>query len=745
MRQLSLCLFCVFLFGCSSNTSLKQSPQNAQPGRQWLPNGHYLSSAGKSIPLGDFPLGMSLSPDKRSLIVVNSGYYQQTLSVVSVVSQSVKQTLAIRKSWMGAAWGPYGDYFFVTAGNDNKVYRYGFQNDSAWFLNSIKLAEEAPAAFVSPTGLAINSEGDKIYTVSKMSPALYKLDAYSNTIEKKLEFPAPLYTCLLDEQRSCVYVSEWGADKISVVRSEDLVKIMEIPVGNHPSAMVMNGSGSYLFVTNSGENTVSVINLKTFNIEETIDVALMRNSPAGSTPNALALGKGDTTLYVALADNNAIAVADIKTIGRSSVKGFIPTGWYPTAVICADSLLIVANGRGDSSGKNFNKENPFSHLKGSLSFIPVPFEHELKQYTASVLANNPYTREEHYAEWNDVNPIPQTAGRQSPIKHVFYIVKELRSYDELFGDMPAGNGDSSFVKYGSSVTPNHHALSQEFVLFDNFYSNGQNSINGMQWSTAAYSNDYTEKTVPTLYGRRGGAFDYEQVGIATPKSGYIWDAAQKKNLSVRNYGMFLNEEASQRGEIIPLAAGLLKATSPYYRGWDLNYYDTSRVSGWMKEFDAFEKGDSLPQFSVIRLPNDHTGGKLSKIKSQNAFVADNDLALGKIVERISRSKYWKTSAIFVLESSANGGSDHVDAHRSAALAISPYIKRGSVDHTHYTTTSVLRTMELILGVPPMTQHDAGAVPMFRAFQAMPDTTPYTAKKNIVPLNELIIVTPTQQP
>ncbi len=745
MRQHLLCLFCVFLFGCSSITTLKQSPQNVHPGHLWIPGGHEITPAGRSIPLGDFPLGMALSPDKRSLIIVNSGYYQQTLSVVSVVTQSVRQTLSIRKSWMGAAWGPFGDYFFVTAGNDNKVYRYGFKNDSAWFLNSIKLAEEAPAAYVSPTGLAVNTEGNKIFAVTKMRPALYKLDAYDNTIEKTLEFKSPLYTCLLDEQRKRVYVSEWGAGKISIVRSDDLVKIQEIETGHHPSAMVMDSAGMHLFVANSGENTVSVINLQTLTAEETIDVALQQNSPVGSTPNALALGKGDSTLYVALADNNAIAVVDFAAKGKRKTKGFIPTGWYPTAVQCVDSLLIVANGRGESSGKNINKVNPFDHLKGTLSFIPIPSEQELKQFTARVLTNNPYTREQNFPEWNAENPIPRSGEQQSPLTHVFYIVKELRSYDDIFGDVKNGNGDSAFVKYGKSVTPNHHALAEEFALFDNFYVNGQNSVNGMQWSTAAYSTDYTEKTVPTLYGRRGGEFDFEREGIATPKSRYIWDAIRKSKRSVRNYGMFIDEEASQRGEIIPLAPGLFDCTSPIYRGWDPDYYDTTRVSAWMREFDAYEKGDSLPQFSMIRLPNDHTGGKLAGKRTQNAYVADNDLALGKIVERISHSSYWKTSIIFVLESSANGGQDHVDAHRSVVLAISPYIKRGSVDHTQYTTTSVLRTMELILGIPPMTQHDAGAVPMYRVFQSIPDATPYTAKINIVPLNELIIVTPTQQP
>ncbi len=739
-RYLFFPLF-VLIFGCSSQSTLHQSQSQPETNGTWLPNGQYLTPAGRSIPIGEFPLGFALSPDKKTLVIVNSGYNEHTLSLVNVAKQTMMQSLIIRKSWMGAVWGPYGDYFFATGGNDNKVYRYGFEKDSAWFVSSIPLGKEAPAEFISPAGLTVNKEGDKIFTVSRTTPFLFKLNAYDNKIENKLEFDSPLYTCVLDEDRTLIYVSEWGASRIAVVHSDSLVKILDVPVGRHPSAMVMNSLRSHLFVTNSSDNTVSVVNLQTLNVEETINVAPMPNSPAGSTPNALALSANDSLLYVALADNNAVAVVDVKNIGASSVKGFIPTGWYPTAVMCIESVLVVANGKGESSGRNFNKENPFDFLKGTVSFIPLPTDEQLKKFTAEVFHNNPYTREKSYTDWNIDSPVPKSEHQQSPIKHIFYVVKEMRSYDDVFGDVNNGNGDSTLSKYGRMITPNHHALAEEFTLFDNFYVAGQTSANGMQWSTAAYATDYVEKTIPTLYGRRGGQYDYEQEGISVPASGYIWDAVQKKNLTIRNYGMFLNEEASERGEIIPMVKGLFTVTSPTFRGWDLNYYDTARVSAWAKEFDAYERGDSLPTFSIIRLPNDHTGGKNSRVRTQSAFVADNDLALGKIVEKISHSKYWKESAVFVLESSANGGADHVDAHRSVALVISPYIKRNFVDHTQYTTTSMLRTMELILGIPPMTQHDAGAAPMYRAFQTTPDITPYTAKQNIIPLNEVRVVQP----
>jgi YVTN family beta-propeller protein len=739
MKQLLYCSFCLLIIGCSSQTSQKTALNTAHAVSPMLPNGHGLTPAGYSISTGDFPLGLALSPDGKTVVIVNSGYYDQSLSIVNIREQRVKQQLPIRKSWMGAAWGPFGDYFFVGAGNDDKVYRYGFHHDSAWFASSISLAIEDQKTLVSPTGVAVNSEGDKLYTVSRITPMLFQLNAYANTVIKKLEFTSPLYTCLLDEQRKLLYISVWGGSSVAVVHSEELVLVKEIVVGEHPSAMVTDGGR--LFVTNSAENSVSVIDLATLRVEETIDVALLPNSPAGSTPNALAFARKDSTLFVALADNNALAVVDVRSKRKSEVKGFIPTGWYPTAVVCADSMLIVTNGKGAGSGKNFSKENPFDYLKGTVSFIPVPTENELKEYTNQVKNNNPYTRVQLYTDWTADNPIPRSVSAGSPIKHVFYILKELRTYDDYFGDMGKGNGDSVYAKYGRNVAVNHQALASEFVLLDNFYAEGQTSASGMHWSTSASSNDYVEKTTPTLYGRRGGEYDYEKDGIAVPKSGFLWDAVQQKSLSVRNYGLFLNEDALTRGEIMPLAKGLFTKTSPSYRGFDLTYYDTARASAWMKEFDQYERGDSLPSLSMIRLPNDHTQGRNSQIRTQNAFVADNDAALGMIVERIAKSKYWKESAIFVLETSANGGIDHVDAHRSAAMVISPYVKRKSVDSTPYTTTSVLRTIELILGIPPMTQHDAGAVPMYRAFQAKPDTTPFVSRKSIVPLNELIIVTP----
>jgi hypothetical protein len=305
----------------------------------------------------------------------------------------------------------------------------------------------------------------------------------------------------------------------------------------------------------------------------------------------------------------------------------------------------------------------------------------------------------------------------------------------VFGDIAEGDGTDSLAVYGKSVTPNHHALAEEFVLLDNFYANGQVTGDGMQFALSGTSNDYVTKTWPTLYGRRGGEYDYEKEGIATSAGGYLWDAAKRKGLRVRNYGLFVDETASSRGEIIPMASGLAAITSPIYRGWDLYYYDTLRAEMWMKEFSKYEQGDSLPELSLIRLPNDNTAGESKKHRSRISYLADNDRALGKIIERISNSKYWKESAIFVLETSTFGGADHKDAQRTVGLVISPFVKRGAVDHTHYTTTSMLHTIERILGIPFMAQQDAGAMPMYRLFQLQPELKPFQSKPISNSINE----------
>jgi hypothetical protein len=337
---------------------------------------------------------------------------------------------------------------------------------------------------------------------------------------------------------------------------------------------------------------------------------------------------------------------------------------------------------------------------------------------------------------------------------VFYVIRENRTYDQVFGAMEKGNGDPNLTLFGEEVTPNAHALAREFVLFDNFYVDAEVSYDGHSFSTGAYATDFTEKVWPMNYGRRGAKYLSEGGGemrnpygnITAPAQGYIWDACRRAGVSVRSYGEFAVRYAEARthdtgrdtgrGDVQAAVPGLEGLVHPTYPPWDMSVPDNRRVDVWLEEFRRFEADGNLPRLSILRLGNDHTAGTRPGFPTPRAMVAENDLALGRMVEAVTRSRFWKDSAIFVIEDDAQNGPDHVDAHRSVVLVISPYARRGALDSTLYTTSGVLRTIELILGLPPMSQYDAAATPMYGAFQARPVLTPYTRREARVPLDEM---------
>jgi len=369
-------------------------------------------------------------------------------------------------------------------------------------------------------------------------------------------------------------------------------------------------------------------------------------------------------------------------------------------------------------------------FKGTLSFINQPTAAQMSTYSAQVYANSPFTPQtETQAAGEAGNPVPQRVGAASPIKYVFYVIIENRTYDQVLGDVKEGNGDASLCIFPEQVTPNHHALAREFGLLDNFYVDAEVSADGHNWSMAAYATDYTEKTRPTSYGGRGGTCDYEGTRkIAYPRDGYSWDYCQRAGLSYRSYGEF----AAGGKAALKSLEGHVGPKSP---GFDLDVTDAERVRLWRQDFDSLLARGAVPRFSTIRLSNDHTSGQRRGKISPTAAVADNDLALSQLVEYLSKSPIWKKTAIFVLEDDAQNGPDHVDAHRSPAFVISPYTRKGAVNHTMYSTSGVLRTMELLLGLPPMSQYDAAARPLFGCFQATPALAPYQARAAQVNLAE----------
>ena len=709
--------------------------------RLTLPNGWSLTPVGQSLPLGDFPMNMAVSHDQSRLAITNNGQSTQHIMLYDLVEQRMLDSIEISKAWLGIHFAPDDRSLYVSGGNDNVVKQYSVENNQLALLDSMIIGEPWPSK-ISVAGLDLNEQAGLLYTVTKDDSALYVADLADQRVQGRYELPHEAYTCLYDSTRQLLYISLWGGAQVAVFDTQQKAFRAPIAVETHPNDMVMTQDARYLFVANANANSVSVIDLDQQKAVETIATALYPDAPIGSTTNSVTLSPDESALYIANADNNCLSVFDVSEPGRSESVGFIPTGWYPTCVRAVGDRLYVANGKGFSSHPNPNGPNPYEKrtdetqyiarlLRGTLSIIDAPESATLAAYSEAVYRNTPYTKElELQAEGEAGNPIPQQVGDASPIKYVFYIIKENRTYDQVLGDMPEGNGDSSLCLFPERVTPNHHQLAREFVLLDNFYVDAEVSADGHNWSMGAYATDFVEKTWPTSYGGRGGTYDYEGTrAIAYPDQGYIWDHCQRAGVSYRSYGEFADEgEASE-----PALVGHIDASYP---GYDLTIKDVTRYEEWQHDFDSLLAQNAVPQFQTIRFGNDHTAGARLGMPTPRAMVADNDLALGRFVEHLSKSKIWSESAVFVLEDDAQNGPDHVDAHRSVLLVASPYVKRNTVEHSMYSTSSVLRTIELILGIPPMSQYDAAAPSLWKCFTATPDATPYTALPNNIDLDEL---------
>ncbi|MFC4210944.1 alkaline phosphatase family protein [Pedobacter lithocola] len=707
-----------------------------------LPNGWKLSPAGRSITLGDLPLNMQVSSSGKFIAVTNNGQSTQSVQLIDAKTENLLDERIIKKSWYGLAFSKDEKHLYASGGNDNIIINYSIKNNKFAESDTIKLGASWPKNKISPAGIAINKLNTKLFTVTKEDSSLYIINPIEKKVLKKIQLPAIAYSCTLSPDETKLYVSLWGGRAVAVVNINEEKITSLIPVGDHPNELLLNKKGNYLFVANANDNTVSVINTATNKVIETIATTLYATQLTGSTTNGLALTTNEKTLYIANADNNCLAVFDVSQPGNSQSRGFIPVGWYPTSVKVTGNKILVTNGKGNTSLANPQGPQPISKadnsgyqmgstannklqyiaglFKGSLSFIDAPKPEQLKLYTTQVYANTPFNDKKTItAEGEKGNPIPRKQGEKSPIKHVFYIIKENRTYDQVLGDMPKGNGDSSLTLFGKKITPNQHALADNYVLLDNFYVDAEVSADGHNWSMAAYATDVVEKTWPTSYGARGGTTNYEGGRPVTyPKDGFIWDYCQRAGVTYRSYGEFGDYGKAN----IKSLQGNMCPNSP---GFDMDITDQVRADAWIHDFDSLMVAGKVPQFSTLRISNDHTSGqKKGKVSPQSA-VADNDLAVGRIIDKLSHSPVWKESVVFILEDDAQNGPDHVDAHRSPAFVVGPYVKRNAVIHTMYSTSGFLRTMELILGLPPMSQYDAAAVPLFECFTSKPDFTPYT--------------------
>ncbi|HVM87677.1 MAG TPA: alkaline phosphatase family protein [Puia sp.] len=736
--------------------AFKVAQSIAQPGAQQirLPNGWQLSPAGSSIQLStDLPLNMAISPDKNFIAVTNNGNGKQSIDLVSLNKKKTIYQMEMNRLWLGLAFEKNRPYLYASAGNDNRIIRFVLKNEKLIKNDSIILGQPDPLQIISPTGLCIDDKKHLLYVVTKENNSLYICDLHSMKTVKTISLSAEAYTCALNPMRNELYISAWGGKKIWIMNTASQMLTDSVDAEDHPTDIAVSHNGKWLFVANANANSVSVINLEKRKVAEILNAALYPASLIGSTTNSVALSANDKVLYIANADNNCLAVYDVSKPGYSHSKGFIPTGWYPTCVRVAGKQLLVLNGKGMSSMPNPKGPVPVKirhkaeHQKanqeveeqyignmfhGTLSLINEPSEKELQFYSRQVYGNTPYNKEkESKAAGETGNVIPMKSGDISPVKYVFYVLKENRTYDQVLGDMPQGNGDSSLCLFGRKVTPNAHAISEQFVLLDNFYVDAEVSADGHNWSMAAYATDFVEKNWPSNYSGRGGKYDFDgSRAVANPTKGFIWDYCDRAGISFRNYGEFMDNGYPS----LPV----LKKAANYctkYPGWNLDITDVYREQVFEHDFDSLLAVNAVPHFNTVYLPNDHTDGMTINSPTPIAYVADNDLALGKLVDHIAHSSIWKQTAIFVLEDDAQDGPDHIDAHRSVAYVISPYIKKHVVNHTMYSTSSMLRTMELIVGLPPMSQYDAAATPMWSCFQQEADMEPYNAKPALVDLNE----------
>ena len=725
-----------------------------QPGRQpdasyLIPTGQILSPAGTSIEVNDRPLGMTLSPEGRWLAVVTgSNFAPRALHLIEISSQRLIQSLPLGDSFVGVAFSNDGSRLYVGGGQDQNLKRFRLVDKS--------FVEDPPIPLKgAPSGLALS--GDLALVALNQSHELAVVNLSNQTVQK---IPVGSYPYTVVATSTRAWVSNWGGRKpgpndktdgvfpvvldprtgipstgsVSVVDLETRKVIAEITTGLHPSAMALDSNANTLYVANANSDSVSVVDTSSNRVIATINALITPKAPLGSAPNALALSPDGKTLYAANGADNAIAVIDIK---KRLTRGFIPVGWYPTAIsTTSDSRnLIVASGYGFGSlAPTAALGRSYKDRKGILSFIPIPGYTQLANYTVA-------------ARKNDIGLLNRgMKGRIAPIQHVFYVIKENRTYDQIFGDLPQGNGDPKLALFGRDTTPNHHKLAEEFVLLDNFYTPADQSALGHRWCTQGYASDWVHKY---SNGRN------DQNPMLFAPNDFLWDAAKLHRVSVRSYGeRGLNtilpakatwtdiyndwKNGTKNVTVTPRAqiVGLRDVYSEKVPAYGLQVNDQYRLDKFLEEFRTYEQNGNLPRLNVILLPQDHTSGTSPGFPTPRAMVADNDLALGRLVEAISRSKYWKDSVIFVTEDDAQSGLDHVDGHRTVGMVIGPHVRRKAVDSTFYTTIHMYRTIQHLLGLPPQNQFDLAAEPMFTVFTSKPDLSPYQAEKNRIPLDEM---------
>ncbi len=783
---LSLLLISSMLSGCiHDNHNIRLNRKvGIQPDSSILvPSNQLLRPAGFQVNLPGRPVDLALTPDGKYLLVKNKA----DLDMIRISDRTVIQSLPFGNdgaSFTGICISPDGRRVYLTDARNRLCIAEIDKNNLMQWRNPVILPAPDIGGSPVPGGLTLNEKGDRIFVTLSRNNSLAVVNLATGSVNEIGVGIAPYDVIYASPAK--VYVTNWGGRRpgaeeskyntsgsqvlvdsitgianngtVSVIDPEQNKQVKEIEVGLHPSGLALSPDKSRLYVACSNSDVISVIDTGTDEVIESISVHRKKGTLFGSSPNDLTVSPDGRFLYVANGTENAVCV--ISTKNPAKIEGYIPTGWYPGSVILNKSgdMLYVANIKGTGSRNQLTSRKGFNshdHL-GSISIIPVPGGDKLNKMTAIVDHNNSWASEEKdkakVSGREKKVPVPVFPGQKSHFKHVVYIIKENRTYDQVFGDIPQGDGDTSLVEFGYEVTPNHHRLAESFVLLDNFYCSGVLSADGHQWTDEAFVTDYLEKS----FGGFSRSYPYDgDDALAYASSGFIWDNVLKHDLTFRDYGEFVNaviepEDATfleiyrdfieGSGKVKIEARANLEQIDPYicrsFTGFPNTVPDVYRASEFIKELKEFEKNRNFPNFIIMLLPNDHTSGTRPGMPTPRASVADNDLALGRIVEAISESIFWKETCILVTEDDPQAGLDHVDGHRTVGLVISPYTKRGEVVSTYYSQINMVKTIEDILGIPPMNQLDSSAEPMTDCFTGKGDFTPYKAVPNNIPLDEI---------
>jgi YVTN family beta-propeller protein len=775
-------------------------------GRILLPSNQWISPVGTRILVNNGRItSSSLSPDGTKLAALTWNDFNGFVSIIDVKTGKLVQQLGTGTS----ADPSVGD---GTISPDNPV--YSPDGSTLWVPQTadiVKLKVAGDGTVSSPTliklsgphgpaipsGMALSSDGSRLYVALNGSNTLGVINTTTNALVNEIPVGnAPRQVVLsgneafvsneggrpatpgefTNDSNGTAIVSDpsTGAAKTGTVSVVDLgqgKQTSAIAVGLQPTALYLNGKT--LFVANSNDDSVSIVDTDSKHVTQTFSVNPV--AKVGSYPNAITMPDANHIL-VSIGRDNALAQYRYQgPIAPVKFEGLLPTDWYPVNVALDSAIgkVVVTNDKGigargpvSTISKGPGTTPATGHNTyddtGSVTTFALPGDEQLGGYTHQVFANNAWTHDDSLARdsHHAAAAIPAELGGRSKIKHVFLLVKENRTYDQVFGDIAKGNGDPSLVQFGSAITPNQHALTNRYGLFDNFYDEGTLSADGHNWLVQADANDYIEKEFGAFfrsYPAQGGD------ALAYQRNGFLWNAAANAGRSTADFGEYANFfnvpskgaptwsdwykdsqilEGKASGPLpvpidkyqtysdIPSLNAIIDRTYPRF---DLNVPDQYRVDIWERAFKAAERSGNLSNLSMLWLPVDHTSGLNSGDPYPTAQVADNDLAVGRIISEITHSKFWKDSAIFVVEDDPQNGVDHVDGHRSPILVISPYAKRGVVNHNYYTQINVVKTIEQILGIPPMNQEDRAAVPMFSAFTNEPDFSTYNALPETVPL------------